>query len=598
MPQRADPVLFTCSEPESEQYVERRKLIAEAQKRLMEDGSADGHGELAGLMMNCDTLHMAPSLAYHVKLLDVLAGTAVGRLNITTVEAKLQNLYKPKDLLVALLDSSVTLDVLVPLANFFYHAVIEVEIVVPDLCKSPDLWNYLDVCVSHFGEAKKQLERMQEQQVEKGHDATLTRKLLQFAFLSVANVQGFFTFYFNEAEMSAFTFNPLTSAQGASAAATSVTNNFGLTEPDEGDGLTWWASLIVRLYKSVRKLYDMESALLDASLQEILYDCCNTLEARMDENDRADFGKLRPLQLAGELADETVNMTDVERGLYEFIGELTGDASELEEEIEGERVSIVDVIDGERGDGIPSLLADSTSDLRLEPLIEKLVAHTRSRIKTVGEAKTLDAACTSTTTWIIKVFRRMIEKKWGMDIDARDDEGGEEQDIAAADVQDLLNDHGVTGLCLDLIVVGIDDELKQEAVNLCIALLFKEGGHDAVQDRMFQHLNSGSTDLFFEEIKEMLRKITEYYTYTDELPLSEDPDNPPDPDIDLHVIRFLQLMCEGHFEKNQDIMREQPNNAATINLLQPFVDLLARRRRSRAAVRPSPPTPSRRRSSK
>ena len=160
---------------------------------------------------------MAPSLAYHVKLLDVLAGTAVGRLNITTVEAKLQNLYKPKDLLVALLDSSVTLDVLVPLANFFYHAVIEVEIVVPDLCKSPDLWNYLDVCVSHFGEAKKQLERMQEQQVEKGHDATLTRKLLQFAFLSVANVQGFFTFYFNEAEMSAFTFNPLTSAQGASA---------------------------------------------------------------------------------------------------------------------------------------------------------------------------------------------------------------------------------------------------------------------------------------------------------------------------------------------------------------------------------------------
>ena len=112
---------------------------------------------------------------------------------------------------------------------------------------------------------------------------------------------------------------------------------FGVNEADEGDGLSWWASLIVRLYKSVRKLYDMESALLDASLQEILYDCCSTLEARMDENDRADFGKLRPLQPAGELADETVNMTDIERGLYEFIGELTGDASELEEEIEGVR---------------------------------------------------------------------------------------------------------------------------------------------------------------------------------------------------------------------------------------------------------------------
>ena len=52
-----------------EQELERREqeARAEAQKRLMEDGSADGHRELAGLMMNCDTLHMAPSLAYHVK---------------------------------------------------------------------------------------------------------------------------------------------------------------------------------------------------------------------------------------------------------------------------------------------------------------------------------------------------------------------------------------------------------------------------------------------------------------------------------------------------------------------------------------------------
>ena len=42
-------------------------------------------------------------------------------------------------------------------------------------------------------------------------------------------------------------------------------------------------------------------ALLDASLQEILYDCCSTLEASMDENDRADFGKLRPLQPARDV---------------------------------------------------------------------------------------------------------------------------------------------------------------------------------------------------------------------------------------------------------------------------------------------------------
>ena len=31
-----------------------------------------------------------PSLAYHISLMDVLAGCTVGRLNITTIEAKVQ----------------------------------------------------------------------------------------------------------------------------------------------------------------------------------------------------------------------------------------------------------------------------------------------------------------------------------------------------------------------------------------------------------------------------------------------------------------------------------------------------------------------------
>jgi hypothetical protein len=39
-------------------------------------------------------------------------------------------------------------------------------------------------------------------------------------------------------------------------------------------------------------------------------------------------------------------------------------------------------------------------------------------------------------------------------------------------------------------------------------------------------------------------------------------------------VRFLQLMCEGHFLPNQDIMREQPNNPVSYNLLDDYVEYL------------------------
>ena len=74
----------------------------------------------------------------------------------------------------------------------------------------------------------------------------------------------------------------------------------------------------------------------------------------------------------------------------------------------------------------------------------------------------------------------MIEVKWGMSIDERDD-GGEEQDIAAAGIMTILNECGATSLCVDLIANGIEIPLQAEAIKLLVALLFKEGGAFDVQ---------------------------------------------------------------------------------------------------------------------
>ena len=94
LPVRQEQVLFLCTAPDSEAYGVRRTLMGEAAENLRSEAHGAAGGELAELMMTADTLHMPKPLAYHCKLLDVLAGTAVGRLNITTVEAKLQVFFR------------------------------------------------------------------------------------------------------------------------------------------------------------------------------------------------------------------------------------------------------------------------------------------------------------------------------------------------------------------------------------------------------------------------------------------------------------------------------------------------------------------------
>ena len=107
----------------------------------------------------------------------------------------------------------------------------------------------------------------------------------------------------------------------------------------------------------------------------------------------------------------------------------------------------------------------------------------------------------------------MIENRMGMSIFDRDEEGGQEQDEAAAPVIDALNSCGATTLVLDLIAKGIDPVLQQEAIKLGVGLLFKEGGAQAVQHIMNTHLNNGTSDFFFEQIRATIQKLIDWHKW-------------------------------------------------------------------------------------
>ena len=94
----------------------------------------------------------------------------------------------------------------------------------------------------------------------------------------------------------------------------------------------------------------------------------------------------------------------------------------------------------------------------------------------------------------------MIESKWGMSVADRGIRGGPKEDSAAYATQLLLNDNNVTALCLDLIAEGIEEDLKIEAINTLVALLYREGGNERVQASIFYHHDSVDSSPFFIEV--------------------------------------------------------------------------------------------------
>ena len=171
-----------------------------------------------------------------------------------------------------------------------------------------------------------------------------------------------------------------------------------------------------------------------------------------------------------------------------------------------------------------------------------------------------------------QIFRTMIENKWGMSIYERDDDGGEEQDIAAAKIMSTLNNCRATEMCLDLVARGIEIPLQAEAIKLLVALLFKEGGAKDVQVSIYKHLSRPGSDLFFFHIRYLIQNLISWHRVHGVVILEEGQD--PDLPEEIILIRCLQLMCEGHYQPNQDIMREQPNNQSQINLLDDFVSYI------------------------
>ncbi|GMH52463.1 hypothetical protein TrRE_jg12234, partial [Triparma retinervis] len=645
---RVHKTLYLCQDPVSNEYAERVEMMSimggkdvpPPSAEDLEDENAEEHAK----EMWAEPKQTPALLRYHTMLLNILAGCAVGRANITTVEAKLQSLYQYENIMKAVADPRTNLEVKIGLMNLFYEAYVEVEIAIPGLNKSRELWDAFRTMV-------EPPRAMADALLSGEVGVDVMRKMMHFVLLSAKVLDGFLEGYYEGTEFRNEDKFDDTIKEG---------------EDDTSATMHWIDKIFFDLYHSFKTLYDLKSPMVTDEQNRWLYRAMDSISMSSDALSAVDL-PLHVDVLIGDPAEDIEDSVADEEvvSLKKFIKELENDEDLLEEVAEDRTDHLVMLLDK-----LPRQRDDVVSEIRYEPTLKKLILHTRNLIKKDKGKKFIPRECVDTAIWTIQLLRAMIETKWTesfqkregpdagkMGIDERDDDGEEEEDEAAGPVQDTLDDCGATILCLDVIADGMNEVVVEEGVNLLVALLFREGGNKKVQATIFSHLNQGGTGHFFEEIRNRLRKMMEWHQIKvieaeddakdkarsaagtsnsggdddDELSVGEEvmakrqktklgmkskkwsdepfratiekvhedgtydvkynhdnyvakmvpPENVEKEEEDVEqpdgiiLIRAIQLMSEGHFDANQGICREQPNNQKCYNLLDDFVNYLS-----------------------
>jgi hypothetical protein len=527
---------------------------------------------------------LPPLLAYHLMFLEVLSGCTIGRKTLTSIEAKVQSVYNYVDVIQSILDEGTITCTKIRLCKFLYNSIIEVELKVPGLDQSIVIWNLLESFKIPLLTAKETI--LHCEKYFWGHPL-VSRQSVEYVIVCIMIIQGFFVHYYNPAAFQSETegnhnHNNVNNST-ASASAIKFTNkvSFSLSHIDE---------LILYFFVKISEIYEMHSKLFSEVTKKLLHSTLEILSKKSNTTNLLEVKSLKakatttgsaavnndniaPVVAADYLNDEIDDLElvdDPEQKLIEsyhkFLDELESD-ERIKYQTTNENVAFISILEK-----LPFEADPVESDVRYETLIKKLVSHIRENIEIVDNQKRLDPRVSKTSAWIIRAFRTMIENRMGMSIYERDEDGGKEQDEAAAPVVNALNSCGATVLCLDLIADGIDDALQLEAIKLGVGLLFKEGGAMDVQSIMNNHLMMSESSLFFKQVRITIQKLQEWHTWNEIIILKEGEE--PAPPDEILLLRFLQLMCEGHYLPNQDIMREQPNNPVSYNLLDDFVSYL------------------------
>jgi len=334
----------------------------------------------------------------------MLSNCTVGRINITSVEAKVQSIYDFEEVLACIMDPSTIVVAKTRLALHLFNSVVEVELSVPLFERHPRMWAFIFTFPDVFTEMLANLKHI----AKVGWvDQQYVRQKLEFAIACMKNVAGFFGRYYDPNSI----------------------QDDGDDKGDKNKVTPAKANAVIRqLWDIVYKVYEFQSPHLSVEHKTIIHEALEALNKSATTHFVVEVEK-DWIQLVVEDKAETskdeIREVEVHTKWEEFLAALTGNTA-LQRRITNESRDFIVHLEE-----MPFLEDAVVSDLRYEILIQKLVRHITESMTTVNGEKRIDTEYTKTSIWIIKAFRTMIENKMGMNIYERDEDGGEEEDERA-----------------------------------------------------------------------------------------------------------------------------------------------------------------------
>ena len=612
-------VLLWCSDcqPESEAYNRRKEQMVTAQQHatvapgqhtLELDTSVDIL-YVESVFTTYKEISLPPELRYHIKILTILAHCNLG--------PKLNAIYQVKDLLFAILDSS-TIQPVRKALGYLLLEIMKTQAGIEKVEKCHYFWKFLQSTVSYY---ERLCSELSNQSLNK--DPLIRLERGEWLDLTLSIIVSFFD-SFDPANLSE-TLESQTSGK-------SSTNNSILRDVN-------FHSLMKNLRKLIKRLSEFSSVKVGETLSQILSIVLVCLQQYMEDEKDEDMmdgigssssgideeGELiddKDLKPDGQTATDEAAGSSSEPALAElklikasrhrtsilqedtqqiyfknkflfFIGKIKIAANAVDM-----RFPIVSILSG-----IPLISQESHSDLRFEPLIEKLTRLIFAQIERSDTHRVISSEGCKVSLWLLHVFEQMIEKASGVstadafssmvdeDRKAITTKSGDASSVHIDTLRSVFAKNDVVSLCLDLMAPGIDDDLSLAAMKVLIALLRTNDGSGVVQMTVYKYLKDRDSYMFFEFLRDMidglklwaskveddfipfLTPVTTYSSPLSSLSTALE----AVPKTGVVALDILQLLCEGsgyHCIGIKNIIREQTGNARIVPLLESLAAFL------------------------
>mmetsp|Transcript_31677 Transcript_31677/g.43452 ORF Transcript_31677/g.43452 Transcript_31677/m.43452 type:complete len:3399 (+) Transcript_31677:56-10252(+) len=548
---------------------------------------------------------LSTELQYHIKLLVLLSSCNLG--------PKLQAVYPTNDLLFAIIDSATVLPVKIALGNVLIEAL---RINSSKVEKLGLFWCFLEEISILFEALPHQLKDGFNHLVDNPKHRILNGKWLEIC----ADIVILFFEYFDP--------NVVVEAYAPNQSASTRANNNGNGSSTRADGLNMVAGtesppilLIRRLSKALQALFVNHGVEIGASLAQHFVVAVNTLNDHLISGD----SNVKPLLLHpftetnGDNSPAPTNLKeiklrhrrnslvfeDTQQRRYRTRFRTFMQSIHQKENMESKVIDFFEKI--------PSVRDLVDSDIRLEPIVNKICSHLMSQVKKTTFSRTLSEDVNKSTSWLLRSLHQFFECKIiaSNELDIRNPlNHSYEAKIVKSTVfnrlwkslkrniwfssevvawhtsldhfRETLNDNGVTTLCLELIAVGISKQISIQAITLLNALLCKAGGSAIIQHSINLYLRDNDSVLFFELIKDMIEHLMEWsareatYTFKNWDGVKNITSLLPS---EMIVLDFIQLMCEGgclpSAQANKVTISEQEGNEKIIPLVSSLAAFVA-----------------------